>query len=115
MLRKENKILTSKEYNFLRNKRFINTPYFRVNYFFDDYYPSGKPKNNPAKFGFIISTKYGNAVARNLLKRRLRAILHNYINIRNLQLIIIANPKAKELKYVELEKMIVAILKHLLK
>lgn len=35
----------------------------------------------PSRFGFIVSKKVGNAVSRNLVKRRLRALSAEYVKI----------------------------------
>jgi ribonuclease P protein component len=58
------------------------------------------------KYALSIGRKYGNAVMRNLMKRRLRAIVQiNKDMIRNtMQFIIVVKPSSKDLEFQEIKK-----------
>ena len=71
-----------------------------------------KRKGENSRFGFVISTKiYKKSVDRNLLKRRMRAIISK--NIENIQsgydYILSARPGVKGKKYTEIEGDIVKL------
>ena len=54
--------------------------------------------SNELKFAFVVSKKVGNAVVRNKIKRRLRAISRE-LNIKNGIYLYLAKPNIKELKF----------------
>lgn len=58
------------------------------------------------KYALSIGRKYGNAVMRNLMKRRLRSIVQiNKDNIRNtMQFVIVVKPSSKDLEFQEIKK-----------
>ena len=55
------------------------------------------------KFAFVVSKKVGNAVIRNKVKRRLRAISRN-LNLKNGIFLYLAKPNIKEAKFEVLQK-----------
>jgi len=59
----------------------------------------------PARFGFVVSRKIGNAVTRNRVKRRLRAIVRSHIAevARGYDVIFIARPGAGDAGYASLD------------
>ena len=59
-----------------------------------------------------IGKKYGIAVERNLMKRRLREIIRKNINLmKNLDYVFVIKPLSKELDFLEIEKNIIYLLK----
>tara|TARA_B100001029_G_scaffold179832_1_gene191432 strand:+ start:2293 stop:2616 length:324 start_codon:yes stop_codon:yes gene_type:complete len=50
-------------------------------------------KNNSSKLGLTVSKKYGNAIKRNLFKRRARVLFIKYFSNHNLHLIVQPNKK----------------------
>ena len=73
-----------------------------------------KIENNVARIGYTITKKIGNAVIRNKIKRRFRAIikeiLNNYLK-KNYDYIIIANKKSISMDYKELKQDLIKIIK----
>ena len=66
-----------------------------------------KSKFKFPRFGLTVSNKVGNAVTRNKIKRRLRAILHNYIDkITYKNIIIVAHPGIVNLTFEEISNQI---------
>ncbi|MAJ45084.1 MAG: ribonuclease P protein component [Candidatus Marinimicrobia bacterium] len=59
-------------------------------------------KNNFSKLGLIVSKKYGNAVKRNLFKRRCRMLFDTYFKSKNICIII--QPKASRLSWIQLDQ-----------
>ncbi len=51
------------------------------------------------RLGLIVSKKYGNAVSRNLFKRRIREIFIHKILQANINMAIIIKPLKKDIKY----------------
>lgn len=64
-----------------------------------------KNKLSESRIGFTITKKYGTAVERNKLKRRLREIIrnNNYLLIKNHDMILIPKASTKNMTYAELE------------
>ena len=54
-----------------------------------------------AGIGFLVSRKYGNAVERNLFKRRCRALYKNF-NFKNKRTSVIIRPLIKNVSYAKL-------------
>ena len=75
---------------------------------------SSKEKENAARVGFTITKKVGNAVVRNKIKRRFRAIikevLNNYLK-KNYDYVIIANKKSLVMNYKELKNDVIKVIK----
>ncbi len=64
------------------------------------------------RFGITVSTKVGNAVIRNKVKRRLRSILVKYVDkIKYKNIIIVAHPEITNLNYQQLSEKIDKIIK----
>ncbi|MDV3196349.1 MAG: ribonuclease P protein component [Candidatus Phytoplasma stylosanthis] len=82
------------------------------NYFFILYFMKNKNLDN-FKFALSISKKYGKAHDRNLIKRRLRMIIHNnmsFIN-KNMTFVLVIKPTSKELGFLDLEKKFLILIK----
>ncbi len=98
-MKKINIVKKSEDYNrIIKNKKGVSTIYFIIN----------KEENNDniPKFGITFVKKFGNAVTRNKIKRRIKSIIDNnksiYENDNNY--IIIAKKTVIDLKYQELER-----------
>ena len=55
-----------------------------------------------SKLGIIVSKKYGNAVKRNLFKRRCRILFNNYF--KNERIFLVVQPKNSTLSWKHLER-----------
>ena len=85
----------------LANKKSAYNPYFSI-------YKMNNPKTSHFRYAISVGKKIGNAVTRNHLKRRIRAALQ-ILNIpldNNVDIFIIARPKANELEFNDLVKQI---------
>lgn len=67
-------------------------------------HPGGE--NGPARFGFIVSKKVGNAVARNVVKRRLREAAWQQISdgLHSVDVVVRALPSSSSASYAALAK-----------
>jgi ribonuclease P protein component len=54
--------------------------------------------------GFMVSRKYGNAVRRNLFRRRCRAAFHQYAKQSSLNISLVVRPLTSQISYSEIEK-----------
>lgn len=69
------------------------------------------PTKRGKKVGIIVSKKHGNAVKRNLLKRRIRAIMYPLVpQLKYGNLILVPKVNADELDFKDLKKNIIHIL-----
>ena len=89
-----------KEKNSVGNKYFVI--YKRVN-----------KETTHFRFALSIGKKYGIAVKRNLMKRRVREIIKNNINLMNndLDYVFVIKPLSSELDFKEIENNIIYLLK----
>lgn len=64
------------------------------------------------KVGFSISTKVGNAVVRNLIKRRLRAIVHTLLPSfkTNFQIVFVAKPQIASFDFLQTDRQVHTLL-----
>ena len=60
-------------------------------------------RRQPSVVGFIVSKRYGNAVSRNLFKRRCRALFHNLFIKHNAGIALIIKPNMANLSYSQIE------------
>lgn len=68
-------------------------------------------KSRSLKIGFAVNNKIGNAVVRNKLKRRLRAVFIKLTQyIKNVQLIVSVHPGFEKLTYKEIEREVIGLL-----
>ncbi len=72
-----------------------------------------KENHDNIHYRYVISVpkKYGNAVERNKIRRRLKAIMNNEKIINTLDLVIIVKPKASELEFLGIKNNIREMLK----
>ena len=65
------------------------------------------------RYGFVVSKRIGNAVKRNRLKRRLRAIIRGYNNVGSgYDIVVIARVNASQASYHQLEQSLRDLLIH---
>ena len=106
MLSKANRLQTDQDYlNLIKRGRFIRSGYFNLRYLAN--------KTNTSRFGFVISTKVDKrAVVRNLLKRRLRAIIRASLPmiIPGFDVMIVARNEALKLDYPAIRQDILVLL-----
>lgn len=63
------------------------------------------------KYTISIGKKFGNAVERNLAKRRIRHILSNYNDkLKNMSFVIVVKPRTQELSFVDIKKKLEGLL-----
>lgn len=102
MLRKENRLLKTKEFNLVFKKgRFISSQSFLLKY-----YPNFLAKS---RFGFVVSTKVSKkAVVRNRIKRRLREITRKQLPCisAGYDIVIIVKKSATELTFNKMKEVI---------
>lgn len=67
--------------------------------------------NEHFRYAVSVSKKYGNAVERNKIKRRVRAIIDSQNIKPQFNLIIIIRPTVKNLSFEEIQKAVIEILK----
>ena len=58
---------------------------------------------HPSAIGFIVSKQYGNAVVRNLFKRRCRSLFYKIFIKPDADMAIIIHPKTKNISYLNIE------------
>ena len=60
-------------------------------------------RRQPSAVGFIVSKRYGNAVSRNLFKRRCRALFHHLFIKHNAGIALIIKPNVANISYSQIE------------
>lgn len=68
--------------------------------------------DGPARFGFIVSKSVGNAVQRNLVRRRLKSIAHQHIveGLTGVDVVIRARPQSLHASFTQLEESVAGAL-----
>jgi len=61
-------------------------------------------KSSKIEMGLIVSKKYGNAVQRNLFKRRCRSIFKSYMIDNNIGCALVVRPQTKGLTYTTIKE-----------
>ena len=82
--------------NIMKNKSSVSDGYFVL-------YKITNPKNIHFRYALSVPKKYGIAVDRNLMKRRLREIIKVNQFVGDIDLFIITKVKAKELNFQEIK------------
>ncbi len=80
----------------MKNKASVGDGYFVV-------YKKQNDDINHFRFAISVPKKYGNAVMRNLMKRRIREIVRKNQFIKNVDVFIITKPKAIDLTFQEIQ------------
>jgi ribonuclease P protein component len=86
-------------------KRVKGNAYFLI-------YRAENAQNSNFRFALSIGKRYGNAVERNLAKRRLRMIISEYKDVldTNASFVVVIKPKSKKLTYQEMRRHLLVLL-----
>ncbi|CAP18566.1 Ribonuclease P [Candidatus Phytoplasma mali] len=92
--------------NILKLKKSIGNPFFVL------YYSKNKNQTH-FKFALSIGKKYGKAYERNLIKRRLRMIIHEFHILIDFKIsfVLVIKPKAKNLTFQQIKEDFFILLK----
>lgn len=108
MLKQKYRVRKQKEYDeiFARNQKLRSTNFMVLVHFND--------KLKTPKFGIIVSSKVGNAVVRNKVKRRIRELIHSNIDSfqANAEYVFITFPQISNLDFPTLKTEFENILFH---
>ena len=89
----------------IKNKHSVGNKYFVI-------YTMENLETTHYRFALSIGKKFGIAVLRNKMKRRIREIIKENINlIKNLDYVFVIKPASKDLEFSEIEKNIIYLLK----
>ena len=90
---KEQRLLNSKDFDYLRRgAERISTPFLRF------YFKKSAFDSSRSRLGLSVSRKSGNAVQRNLIKRKLRDnFRRSKWSLEGLDLLIVSSPRLKEM------------------
>lgn len=106
--------IISKEYHIKKNQeieKIIKTKHSVGNKYFAIYTMKNEETGH-YRFALSIGKKYGIAVLRNKMKRRVREIIKNHNElIRNLDYVFVIKPASKELDFEQIEENIIYLLK----
>lgn len=83
----------------IRKRTTVGNGYFIL------YYTKNHETGN-FRYAISVPKKYGNAVERNLMKRRIREIIKNNVFEHYYDFFIVVKPKAKELHFDEIKKLL---------
>jgi len=102
-MKKSNRIKKNKEIALVYQKRqVLSTKYFAL-YKYDNAYSF--------RIAISISKKYGNAVQRNLMKRRIRSIFYELLlYLINVDCVLVVKPEAKYLEFQTIKKEVVYLI-----
>ena len=105
-INKEYSIKKSQEIDrIINNKNSVGNKYFAI-------YKMDNNETSHFRFSLSIGKKYGIAVERNLMKRRIREIIRKNIYLmKKLDYVFVIKPLSKELNFNEIEKNIIYLLK----
>jgi len=89
----------------IKNRDSVGNKYFAI-------YKMDNNETSHFRYSLSIGKKYGIAVERNLMKRRIREIIRKNINLmKNKDYVFVIKPISKELNFIEIEKNIIYLLK----
>ena len=89
----------------IKNKNSVGNKYFVI-------YTMENNETTHFRFALSIGKKYGIAVLRNKMKRRVREVIRNNLNlIKKKDYVFVIKPLSKELDFLEIEKNIIYLLK----
>ncbi len=82
----------------IKKRKSVGNKYFVV-------YKMSNQSNKHFRIAFSVGKKYGNAVMRNQMKRRLRSIIHESIeSLDNQDIFVVAKPLANELCFDDIKR-----------
>jgi len=90
----------------IKEKNSVGNKYFVI-------YKSKNVETTHFRFALSIGKKYGIAVERNKMKRRMREIIRKNINLlnNNMDYVFVIKPSSSELDFLDIEKNIIYLLK----
>ena len=107
MLAKTNRLLSAADFRgVLRRGKRQSTPVMSVSIF-------ATGEATPARFGFVVTKKVGNAVTRNLVRRRLKAIARELVDggVSGIDVVVRALPASADADWITLRSDVVSTVK----